>query len=293
MKIREIIALFLPPIVYKLKKLLIPKQTDKPIPLPPRERKTDRMIVIGNGPSLNLTVDKYRDMLQNTECMMVNFSASTTLFEEIKPSVYVLLDPAWFSIPKHLSVSIRKLINDLKIKTKWPMTLVIPRSKVGCQTINEITSNPNITIMSFYDGWWGKDDNRYEAWDNNTIDPPGQTVLSLCVWLSVYWGYKETYLVGADTSIVLDTRVDQADNTLYTIDQHFYNNTEIYQDHGLFDAKHCRKFEGQNMLSVLQAATQMFQDYYEINKYAKWKGVKIYNASEYSLIDCFERRKLS
>lgn len=41
----------------------------------------------------------------------------------------------------------------------------------------------------------------------------------------------------------------------------------------------------------LACQSKTFKNYSELNNYAKYAGVKVYNASEYSLIDAFERKK--
>lgn len=103
-------------------------------------------------------------------------------------------------------------------------------------------------------------------------------------------GYKETYLIGADTSFIQDIYVGQKDNVLYTVDTHFYKNKDVY-DCDFEPEKHGRKF-GMDMEKFLDSVYKMFQSYKELRQYADWKMVKVYNASEYSLIDCFERKKL-
>lgn len=76
----------------------------------------------------------------------------------------------------------------------------------------------------------------------------------------------------------------------YRVDTHFYKNKDVY-DCDFEQEKHGRKF-GMDMEKFLDSVYKMFQSYKELRQYADWKMVKVYNASEYSLIDCFERKKL-
>ena len=256
------------------------------------ECKGDKIIVIGNGPSLNKTMELYGDVVLETPCIMVNYSANSDLYEKIRPSFYLLVDPAYYQMPNHLYESLCALFSAIVTKTIWPMKIIMPRCAKGCYAVQRFKENANLRILFYEDGWQlPKGMSKFEAWDKNLICPPAQTVLNTAVWLSIYWGYKETYLVGADTSFIQDIYVGQKDNVLYTIDSHFYKNEDVYNN-GLEPEKKGRKF-GMDMEQLLESVYVMFKSYRELREYAEWKGVKIYNASEYSMIDCLERKKLN
>lgn len=55
-----------------------------------------RIFILANGPSLNDTLTRHKDILKETECVAVNMFAYTDFFIEIKPLWYVLADPAFF-----------------------------------------------------------------------------------------------------------------------------------------------------------------------------------------------------
>lgn len=292
MKTKEFIQLFVPPIYYKVKRRLFQKPEQEWHPLPQLEEKGDRLIIIGNGPSLNKSMELYGDVIKQSECLMVNHSASTDLFEYLRPSFYLLVDPAW--IYPESSTHKKAIINTLNAivtKVSWQMSIVMPRNAIGGYAEKLFKTNSNIKVL-FYDNHYLRPKNmsQYEAWDKNIICPPAQTVLNTAVWLSIYWGYQETYLIGADTSFIQDIYVGQKDNVLYTVDTHFYKNKDVY-DCDFEPEKHGRKF-GMDMEKFLDSVYKMFQSYKELRQYADWKMVKVYNASEYSLIDCFERKKL-
>lgn len=287
--------MFIPPICYKLIRCIhSTNTTTNCVFLPKRHGKGDRMIIVGNGPSLNTTMQKYADILCSTECMMVNHSADSDLFEKIKPSVYVLVDPLWFDPKRKLfENTIPFTLQTIKEKTQWAMTLVVPFSAKGSLALRVFETNPFIVIEYFNDAWQLPNGvSKFEAWDKNLVSPPGQTVLNTCVWLSLYWGYKETFLVGADTSFLADERIDQETNEVYTIDTHFYNNEQVYKDESLFNKEHRRVIPTKFHEELISVATAL-KGYWDMRDYADWKGLKVYNASEYSWIDAFERKKLS
>ena len=291
MNFREIIQLFIPPICYKAKKYLFPKPEREWISLPKFSREGDKIIIVGNGPSLNKTMELYDDIVRKTPCMMVNFAANTELYERIKPSIYLLVDPAWYNPTKKLQTIVESCIDAIVCKTVWPMKIIMPRCAKGCYAVERFKENPNLEVNFYEDGWQlPKGMSKFEAWDKNLICPPAQTVLNTAVWLSIYWGYKDTYLVGADTSWHTELKMNQKTNELYTIDTHFYDNKAILGD--VYDDKQNRRPIHTKLHEELFAEATALCEYCELRKYADWKGVNVYNASEYSWIDAFERKKL-
>ena len=150
MKTKEFVHLFVPPIYYKVKKRLFPRPEPERHPLPRLEEKGDRLIIIGNGPSLNKSIELYGDVIKQSECLMVNHSASTDLFEYLRPSFYLLVDPAWI-YPENSThtEAIYRTINAIVSKTIWPMTIVMPRTAINGYANNQFKKNKNINVMFF------------------------------------------------------------------------------------------------------------------------------------------------
>lgn len=281
-----------PPILFKIWRKIHRHPTPVIVPLPKRERKGNRIVVIANGPSLNKTVELYKQELQDTECVMVNFSALTPLYEELKPTIYVMAD-AGFIHHREDSVNeaVKNLINKIVQDTTWPMTIVLPSQLQTWEAIEKFKSNSNIKVLLDYSNYQCLPEPQlFDAMDCNQVCPPTYTVTSYALYLAVYFGYKEIYLVGADTSIIKDIYVDQVTNDLFTIDTHFYQNQEVCPE-PLDPQKHGRRYHC-TMENLMHEVYMDLWEYNMLQRYADWKGVKIYNASEYSLIDCFERRKL-
>lgn len=291
MKIKEFIRLFVPPIYYRVKHAICDPKAPIIHPLSKIEHENDKMVIIGNGPSLNRTMELYGDRLKNYDCVMVNFSARTPLYEQIKPKYYIIADPGFIE-NSALKSSIDAFVHDLYQKTTWPMTIIMPdfiQKWDGCEIIKQ---NSNITIL-YYNNCYADvpSDTLFQVLDDNLIGPPAQTVLNTAVWLAIYWGYKETYLVGADTSFLEDTHVDQTDNRTYTEDKHFYSNTDVYAEKQLW-AKN-RRYLPVKYHEEIETIYIILKSYWDMKRYAEWKGVKVYNASEYSCIDAFERKKIN
>ena len=292
MAIKDIIKLFLPPIVLKIKSW---GQRNKlhESPLPQIEHHSDKMIIIGNGPSLNITVNRYKEQILSCDRIAVNFFAASDLYEELKPNIYVFADPAFFNSPDNQKKSVENLFNSLISRTIWPLHIIIPLSAKDALSVTKLHQNQNICIDYYYDGWndIGKM-NKFEAWNRNLIVPPAQNVLNVALYLSLFWNYEETYLIGADSSFLEDLRVDQETNELFTIDTHFYNNEKVYSDKDLFHKTKGRVRSDWTLHELIYAHGRMFEYYYELKQYADYKGLKVYNASDYSWINVFERKNL-
>lgn len=292
MKIKEFIQLFVPPVYYKVKKHLFPKPEPEHHPLPKVEHEKNRMVIIGTGPSLKKTIELYEKQLHKVDCVMVNFSANTPLFEQLKPAYYVMMDPGWITRDEELGESIRACVDAIVSKTTWPMKIVLPSHLRTWWAVEEFQKNSNITVL-FDGGEWRplQGEKLYEAFEENKVSPPTYTVLTYCIYMSLYWGYEETYLVGADTSFTRDMYVGQKDNVLYTIDTHYYDNDDICPEPT--DPEFKGHPFGRTMEVELYNLYMMLYEYRIMREYAEWKGLKLYNASEFSMIDCLERKKLS
>ena len=297
MDVKTFIKLIMPPVVpilyrkirYSGKKVMALQES----PLPQFEHHSNKMIIIGNGPSLKQSIDKYKDEILSYDRIAVNFFASSDLFEILKPNIYLFADPAFFDMPENKKKSIEGLFDNLVRKTQWPMRVIIPLSARGALSLSRIQKNGNIIIDYYFNCIQDVGElTKYEAWDRNLIGPPAQNVLNVAVYLSLYWGYKETYLIGADSSFLEDLRVDQETNELFTIDTHFYDNKSVICEKSLFNAKQGRIMPEWTLYGLIYAYGKMFEGYYELKKYADYKGLKVYNASEYSWINVFERKKL-
>lgn len=295
MRVKKIIKLFVPPIIPKLTHRIkkAPAITQEPSPLPQIKHHSEKMILIGNGPSLTKSVELYKDEIVKYDRIAANFFASSDLYEQLKPNIYLFADPAFFDVPDNQKNSIETLFDALVKKTSWPLEMIIPYEAKDAAILNTLKANNNIHI----DYYSLKNQNvgslsKYEAWNKNYIAPPSQNVMNVALYLSLFWGYSETYLIGVDMSSLEDIRVDQETNELFSIDRHFYNNKDVYSDKKLFDEKRGRVRSDWKLHEYIYAFGRMFEYFYELKGYADYKGLKVYNASEYSWINIFERKKL-
>lgn len=254
----------------------------------------ESLIILGNGPSLKKSMEQHLEKMKNCDCMAVNFFANTDSFKEVRPQSYLLVDPAFFqdlqNLSDNLMSKVRSLISNFVENVYWDMVLYLPIHAKESSLTKELKKNNHIKFVYFnskgyYDGQLSPS-LRYWLWNHNFIAPLGQTVLNSCLTLGITMHYSNIYLVGADTSWHEDYWMDQKTNDLYTKDKHFYGEEKIrlYKDaaHNYPTRIH---EEFQNVSKALES-------YWILAEYATYNKVKVYNASEYSWIDAFERKTL-
>ena len=299
MKLKEIIKLFMPPIIIRLYDKIHTyiirnqKKSEFTSTITDMKKESDILVVIGNGPSLNESMKRFKDRIIKYDCIVVNNFCDTDYYQQLQPKLYLLADPAFFGMIDSYEPSLKERVNRFiaKIieKTKWDVSLIVPSLAIGSESINKIKKNPFIHpyFYNYKDLVKYNEDNKFDFWDQNLISVPAQTCLNTCVWLGIFLRYSEIYVIGADTSWIELLHVDQDTNEVYTIDSHFYGKRKmpLYKDtEGKIPVK---------LHEELNSISNALRSYWDLKAYADYAGVKVYNASEYSLIDAFERKKIS
>lgn len=291
MNIKELVKLFIPPIFVKLwRRLFVTKPVGGLSTICNITRNSENLIVIGNGPSL---LDSVKELnLEGKDCIVVNHFCETNLYSQIKPRYYLLADPAyWGNIGTYadwLRSKILRFIDSFVNKTTWDINLIVPSTAMGSEFLERIKDNKFIHVYFLNMKNSASPttlQEKFEAWDSNLIAPPAQTCLNACVWLGIFLRYKRIYLIGADTTWIEQVHVDQETNEVYTIDSHFYGEKKIplYAD-----------VEGkipQKLHDELICISRALSYYWDLKYYADYADVHIFNASKYSLIDAYERKK--
>ena len=231
--------------------------------------------------------------MKKHDCMVVNQFCKSDYYVEIKPRYYLIADPAYFGdVEKYtdrLKDVVESFINNIVSKTTWDINLIVPSFAKGSSFINKVCENSFIHVYYFspVDVVCSQSSqDKYKAWDQNLMAPPAQTCLNTCVWLGIFLRYRDVYLIGADTTWIEQLHVDQDTNEVYTIDTHFYGEKKVVlyaDDEGKIPQK---------LHDELGCISRALSQYWDLKYYADYAGVKVYNASKYSLIDAFDRAKV-
>lgn len=250
------------------------------------------LYILGNGPSINESLEKGMEKFMNTDCMVVNHFADSPLFRQIKPSFYLLADPAFAKKPEDLSEFVRdkitKTIKHIKQDVDWHLVIYLPVYFKKSYLLFQIKDNPNIEVSYYNNGGRHLDyfSSLYFALLNrNLIKPLSQTVLNTCISIAITMRYSKIFLVGADTSWHENYWMDQKTNELFFIDKHFYG---TIKRRCIVDSTNRPVKIHEELLNDSNA----LQSYWYLADYAEYNGVKVYNASAYSWIDAFERIEL-
>ena len=248
----------------------------------------EKIYVLGNGPSLRESLRVGIKILKQNDLICVNYFSQSDMFENLKPKYYVVLDPHFTdknSVEKQNCILTVKRINE---KTTWELIIFIPDFMKEWSYFKEIT-NPYVKIIYFKtDCIDFLEDEMIEfklAMDNRFfLKGCGITVLHAAIYLSLTLGYRKVYIIGADHSWHVDVRVDQNDNSLLSNYSHFYEEKR--------DWSRQSAFHGFSMTSLFESWVSVFKGHEKLKRYADFCKSEIYNASELSWIDIYERKKL-
>lgn len=255
-------------------------------------KQSEKLIVIGNGPSLTKSIENYKEEICKYDCIVVNLFCESEYYKELKPKCYLLADPVFFGKLETYADwqrnKIKGFIESIVLNTTWNINLIVPNFAIGSEFIEEIQKNCFIHPYYYnpYNLVQCNENNDFSLWDKNLIAPPAQTCLNTCVWLGIFLRYKETYIIGADSNWLELIHVDQETNELYITDSHFY---------GQKRQKMFKDPTGKIPLTIgeeLNSESNTFKNYSKLKGYSDYAHVKVFNASEYSLVDAFERKKI-
>lgn len=250
------------------------------------------IVILANGPSLNDTLTFRRQLLDNKKLIAVNAFSISSLYEELKPDYYVIADPQfWINNPNEGINEIRdKMLDAISLKTSWPLSMFIPyEARNKATLIKLLSSNKNICPI-YYNKTTIKGFRHFVncCFKFGLGIPRPQNVLAPSIIFAINLGFKKIYIVGADHSWHETLAIDN-DNRLCISQYHFYDKgkVELKPINDIFTGKPNHIYQQFESLAIT------FRNYHIIEKYAQYRNVKIYNASEKSYIDAFERIKLS
>lgn len=244
-------------------------------------------IILGNGPSVNVTIEKDLKKVKQLFSICVNHFGSTDQFVIIQPKMYMLLDPLFKDSSYKLG---QQLMNNILTKTTWPLIILMPQDfKKSTEILKTLSSNKNIRVYFFnYTIVNGFEHlNRYffkKGW--GMIQ--SQNILVCAIFQAMQLGFQKIYITGADHTWHENMRVSDVDNSLLLNDTHFYGAKDIN-----LSTRFAPKPRVESQLAVqFLSLYKVFLGHQKNAQIAKEAGVKIINISEHSNIDVYERGSL-
>lgn len=239
-----------------------------------------RIIVMGNGPSLNDTIASHLQILKATPAMAVNFAALAPVFFEIKPRYYVLADPHFFGGSDNGGNLDR--LREALARVDWTITLFVPAKYISAARLHY--GALDLRPFNFI-GLEGYDTFTHAAFRAGLGMPRPRNVLIPAIMLAVGMGYEEVVITGADHSWMKTLSVTD-DNEVVSVQPHFYADS----DRELSRIRH--DYRGIRLHEVVESFAIAFRSYHDIARYARSRGIRVLNATPGSFIDAFERIKL-
>lgn len=245
-------------------------------------------IVLGNGPSLKTSLINHKDFFRRHSLFCVNSFSLSDEYAELKPQYYVILDHSFWKSEGEI---ILKTLEAIKTKTTWPIKLLVPQMSAAGKRFEELSKvNPNIQIQYFnYTVFKGFPEIAHWFFSKNLAMPQSQNVLVAAIFLAMNCNFKEIFVVGADHTWHENLHLDE-NNLLSLRHIHFYDDVEKTTYIPFKKGVHLN--ETFMVHEIFTAWAKVFYGYVALENYSNYKKCKIYNASEITFVDAFERKKL-
>lgn len=242
------------------------------------------LVVMGNGPSLRSFLDfaeEHPDEIRSFDLEAVNFAAITPEFFRLRPRLYILADPHFFS-PAKPDPRVERLWENLA-KCDWPMILWLPLShrRTALARATALPACVEIRWMNLTPVE-GRGPIADMLVDSGAGMPRPRNVLIPAIMTAMRSGYRRIFLVGADHSWSRTLWVDDA-NRVVSVQPHFYKDDEKERQ------RVESEYSGYHLHDILHSLTTAFRSYFDILRISKRRGVEIFNATPESFIDAFPR----
>lgn len=267
-----------------------------------------KVFVLGNGPALKEFLAKEPTFFDDSHLVVVNSFASTEYYEKLKPESYFIKDGLWFWITEeeynnphstwreskssgesNSVIAVAGAIRAIVEKTSWNLHLYIPFFAKNSVFAKLVGANPNIKLVYFNNvKASGFDSVLYPLlYKRGLANPQFPNVVCMALLQKINEGFKEIYLSGVNANFHQYLHVGD-DNKVYTLQHHFYDKEPT--KNLVSDRDSNGNYTPQQIWQQFRILMILMQSFQEIEKYARYNSVKIYNTSRESFIDAFERK---
>jgi len=245
---------------------------------------SDTCIVLGTGPSLKTSLEKFPEHFFGQPLLCVNTFCLTEEFTKLKPSYYVMMDPSlWYSD----NDLVQKVMATIREKTTWKLYFMVPQDARRSKRIAALAENPNIELIFFnYVVFKGFDRIARFFFRKNMAMPQSENVLVASIFLMINVGYKRIELFGADHSWHEQLHVTE-ENVVGLKHVHFYEDEKQLKVIPFYKGMHSKEIFRMDEAFISWA--KVFYGHLQIKKYASSRGTEVYNASEKTFVDAYPR----
>jgi hypothetical protein len=248
--------------------------------------------ILGNGPSLKDDLLYNLDFLIDKKIFVVNNFATSDYYKIIKPKYYVFADPAYWSLIETSEVvkSCKTTLEIIRDNTDWEMIILVPSNALKNRVLCDLFKRNKFVRLVDYNttviSKKGFECINYFLFKKSLAAPHVQNVLISSIYVSINIGFSEVNILGSDHSWTKELFVNDK-NQVCTIDNHFYDATKV--KYNVFTRIDNSVYK---MHEILRDYALMFEGYHQLKKYGDYLRVKIYNRTENSFIDAFERKEI-
>ncbi|MBS0000577.1 MAG: hypothetical protein KFF73_16475 [Cyclobacteriaceae bacterium] len=258
------------------------------VKFPPKDQFKNDILIIGNGPSLNQSIEKLLALgKEKMDFLAVNFFAFSEYFERFSPNLYVIAAPEFWleDVDQDYKDKRLELFRKMVELVDWDFYLFVPFEGKKIKFWQEILKKNSHIKLSFFnttpvEGFYSLNKIFYK-YKLGQCRPHNIIIPSLFIALGL--NYRNIYLIGVEHSWLPNILVNEKNEVLIKQD-HFYDNKEAVY-------KPMKKLgKGKRHLhEVLEKFYLTFKGYFEIDKYARSNNARIYNLTINSYIDAFEK----
>lgn len=261
------------------------------------KKNSDDLLILGNGPSLTKDMDQIRRLSKTRDVLGVNYFVATNEFFELKPKYHVIVSQQYWAKDDNegWDNDRKRIFQILKEKVDWELQLFVPIiASKATEWRLFISQNPNIKLNFFnLTPLDGNPSFFKNSLRNFKACPRPHNVLIPSILIGINLGYKKCYLSGADHSWIPELFVTK-DNVPMMAQKHFYAdqlkslNSTLLSDNAkpVFDEN---SLTPKKLHDILQKFYYSFRSYWFLKEYAELQGTKIYNLTEGSYIDAFDK----
>lgn len=241
--------------------------------------KGERCFVFGNGPSIK-NVDF--SLFTHEYVFTVNQMSRFDKFEQLKTNFHFWSDERFFDLREDRTgdMEILKYMKAVNTGENSPIVFY----KVAASTMIKKYGLDKILNIRYYDDISSVFPDKSFSFDFTKVIPHFQTVVHYAILLAVYMGFEEIYLLGCDCTGILNviqSRLKTQGETAYAYTISDAERKRMQRTNAIFPIQ-----------DEIRAAATIFDDYEWIRDYCVRHGVKIYNATNPTLLDSIEKVNL-
>lgn len=270
--------------------ILFAKRSKKPV-----KKQNEECLILGNGPSLVRDLKGSDINLSDKTLICVNFFANSDLYLDLKPSVYVFLDPIFWANSNRHELRDQKVIdicNELferiSSTTTWPLEIYAPHALKKSDLFKKCKNN-QITFRFFNSiPSQGFDSFVRFSLQHGLGLLKAANVMIPAIHYAIISGFKTVYLSGVDHSWLNSITVSE-DCVLQMAQPHFDDKELKYKPLYLLptDKSPAKLHE------LLEVYSHVFRNYWILSDLASRNQSRVLNLTNESFIDAFPKVKLS